>query len=287
MIYFVYPFMLIPAFLSVVLSGLWIRKITKEGIPDKEVETFFTGRKRQLLIDSTAALIFGVLVIGIILDVIYNPHANVLYVMIPPVLGITIGTILRYMIRLKGRNKDDGIIFVIVGFLILFLVLGGLHFYRSHQIEQRIAERSSSQNIIQEIPEGIDSYSINNIRFPWEEAELIRRTFPVIGQSLAIPKYYTQQETWKGEEETWRVTVSTYETRNSRIAGIISEGYLDFELGGVIPYLGGSWTERTDVADSWDVDKVYMTEDYPAILIQKEERVWIMEGIDSDRLGDI
>ena len=275
-IYFLYPLMLIPTIIALIRSILWIRKVKRQGLPEKEVETFFTGRRRQLLIDVIATLVLGFLILGIVLDTLYNPHANTLSSLFPALLGITVGTTIRLLIQKKAKKKDDGIKFVIIGFLLMFMILGGFHYYRDLQIESGIGDWDP--NLIEEIPEDIVAYSIEEILDSTEERELKRRTFPVLGQSFAVPKHYTQHETWEVEGRKWEVGIRTYETRNPWVAETIAEGYLDFQMGGILPWLGENWVEMEDLKKVWDVEAFYMTEGYPAILMKQDTHLWIIEG---------
>ncbi|NBG89586.1 DUF2812 domain-containing protein [Isachenkonia alkalipeptolytica] len=275
-IYFLYPLMLIPTMIALIRSLLWIRKVKRQGLPEKEAETFFTGRRRKLLIDIIAALVTGFLILGVVLDTLYNPHANTISSIFPALLGITAGTIIRLTIQKKGRNKDDGIRFVIIGFLVMFMILGGFNYYRERQIENNIGDRDP--NLIEEIPEDITTYSIEEVLVFTEEKALKRRTFPVLGQSFAVPKHYTQHQTWEVEGRNWEITIRTYETRNAWVAERIAEGYLDFQMGGIITWFGENWRDMEDLREAWDVDGFYMTEGYPAILMKQDTHLWIIEG---------
>ena len=275
-IYFLYPLMLIPTMIALIRSLLWIRKVKRQGLPEKEAETFFTGRRRKLLIDIIAALVAGFLILGVVLDTLYNPHANTISSIFPALLGITVGTIIRLSIQKKGRNKDDGIRFVIIGFLVMFMILGGFNYYRERQIENNIGDRDP--NLIEEIPEDITTYSIEEVLVFTEEKALKRRTFPVLGQSFAVPKHYTQHQTWEVEGRNWEITIRTYETRNAWVAERIAEGYLDFQMGGIITWFGENWRDMEDLREAWDVDGFYMTEGYPAILMKQDTHLWIIEG---------
>ena len=275
-IYFLYPLMLIPTMIALIRSLLWIRKVKRQGLPEKEAETFFTGRRRKLLIDIIAALVAGFLILGVVLDTLYNPHANTISSIFPALLGITVGTIIRLSIQKKGRNKDDGIRFVIIGFLVMFMILGGFNYYRERQIENNIGDRDP--NLIEEIPEDITTYSIEEVLVFTEEKALKRRTFPVLGQSFAVPKHYTQHQTWEVEGRNWEITIRTYETRNAWVAERIAEGYLDFQMGAIITWFGENWRDMEDLREAWDVDGFYMTEGYPAILMKQDTHLWIIEG---------
>jgi len=275
-IYFLYPYMLIPAAISLIRTMLWIRKVNRQGLPDKEVQTFFSGRNRKLLIDGTWILMLGLLVIGVVLDSVYNPDSNKLLSIFPAVLGVSIGTILRLLLRKKGRKKSDGILFLIVGILVAFMILGVVQYIANQWFAWNAKEIDS--NVIEEIPEEMESYSLDSILFSTEEMQLKGRSFSMIGQSFAIPKYYSQHERWEGDEDEWEFTVKTYEARNKDIAEIITEGYLNFELGGILIHLGDNWSERVDLKEAWDVDGFYIAEGYPAILMHKGDRVWIIEG---------
>ena len=286
MIYYIYPFMLLPAGLSFVSSILWMRKVKEKGLPEKNIENFFSGRKRKLIVDITAVFILAVLIMGIVLDTIYNPHRNTLSSMFPVFLGLSIGTILRILIRKKGRKKDDGIKFLVVGFIIMFLILGAFNHIRSENFKERLGEGDFNRWTVEEAPEGIEFYSLEPTLLVREDVQIRRRVFREVGQSFAVPNYYKQVEIWEGNGEEWGIVVKTYETRGAGVAEKIKEGYLNFQIGGLITYISDSWIQREELQEAWEVDHVSTAEDYPGILVRKKERIWFIEGSPNTRLEE-
>ncbi len=277
MIFYVYPFMMISAALGLVRSILWIRKVKKEGLPDKQEETFFSGRRRQLLIDLTAISILLAMILGVILDTIYNPETDMPFALIPVIVGFSIGTILKLTIRKKGEKKEDGLIFAIIAFLMIFIVMAVVNHFESQRFEREIEEQFSWEMRIEEAPEGVSVYPIEEIFLAEEDRELQDRRFPVTGQSFAVPVYYVQSEKWIRGEEEWGIAVRTYETRSERIAQRIVEEYLELRRFH-FHFFTDRWVEMEEQKQYWQVDEFYMTEGFPAILIRRGDTLWLIEG---------
>ncbi|MDW7662187.1 MAG: DUF2812 domain-containing protein [Bacillota bacterium] len=269
---YLFPVLFLVIFISSSYNLSWIfrmRRSVKNG-HSLRVPTIKAARRRALAINIPTLVITMIFVIVILLDAIVTPQA-VMEAMFAPLLGVCVGLGVRYMIKKKGKEKKDSVLYITLAFLIIVAVIA---FTNNSNIN--FSEEEYNKIVI--IPSDYPKMDLGQSE---EVGQLIRSGFNP-GRSPVVPKHYNYWENRLIDGEVVGFAVNFYQSNSANFARTIFKG-INKELEKGIKWKGSYYLVKVMRSDEtlrkyWDVDNLSISEERDEIVIQKGETVVHFHG---------
>lgn len=278
-LYATFVFPILAVFMSFLLlyNLIWMFRLNtniKKEIPMKK-PTLKSAKKRALISNVLTLAMILTFMIVTIMDVFLTSN-KVILGLIPTVVGIGSGLIMRYFIKKKAKDKGDSILYIVVGMIAVILgvnIIGA--FYIKNTTNNTVAKVP--------IPEGYSVVTLKDIREEVNEIALEKREFSQ-GASLIVPKYYDYWEQWKIDGTKQIIRGSYYEASHPYFARIIFNGKAE-AISRVPTFVNRSlrWENEPLIEDEemkqyWKVDRLLLTKDRDAIIVQKGNIIVFLTG---------
>ncbi|ABW18692.1 hypothetical protein Clos_1146 [Alkaliphilus oremlandii OhILAs] len=281
---FVFPILAVLMSSLLLYNLVWIFRLNtniKKELPMKR-PTLKNAKKRALISTILALTLILTFIIAMVTDVFLTSN-KVIFGIFPAVLGIGSGLIMRYFIKKRAKDKGDSILYIIVGMVSVVIVVnivGAL--YIKNTADNTIAKAP--------IPEGYPVVTMKDINKEAKEVKLKSREFSW-GVSPIVPKYYDYWEMWNIDGREQMIRGSYYEVSHPYFARITFDGKAE-SISRVPTFVNRSlrWENEPLIEDEemkqrWKVDRLLLTKDRDAIMVQKGNTVVFLAGdIDFDEV---
>lgn len=265
---FIFPVLIVITVLSSLNMLRWLYKMKRDiqkGYPRQE-PTLKAAKRRAYAVNVPMIIIVCMLIIAIILDAIFSTYTVGISIA-PLVIGGTLGTVLRYFIKKRSKDKSQAFRFVFVMIIILFCVVW---LFEGWYFDQ---EREAYYTI-EPIPNRYDLLSVDSIF----EEDLIRRTFDY-GSTPFVPVQYTYSAL---DNQSLSIGVDYYQAFNLKMSKFIFESVVD-DLEHGIKFQGMRLFEEEMTPDEqlkllWQVDALEISESRAFIVIRKGDVVMKING---------
>ncbi len=189
---------------------------------------------------------------------------DILISVLDPILGIAIGSGIRYLVKKNKIKEDNTILYTVIAIVIFYIFM--------HAIGSYIIERSENIYKVDSVPEGYEIITLEEIsKESSQESEFSMEFKP--GMSAIVPKHYTYWEYEKINGNTKSINIKYYKVINPYFAEIIFNGITE-KLGKGIRWRGMTLFTKNIITDDemknlWDVDNMALTEERDEVIIQK------------------
>lgn len=231
-----------------------------------EVPSLKTARRRALLFSGARYLALPMLLFSLIEDkTILSDEVVVIFIVIAIAIGI--GSLFRYFIKKKGKRKDDGLYYFILGMVlwIVFLpvVVRALFGFIDHEPSYYDDEVA--------IPEGYPIVTMNELsgneqgEVTWWEFH--PRSSPIIPMSYVL----------KGDLSGRYLDVNYYRSIHPSIGRMIFQGKVK-ELQKFLNYFDHSTIRDEDLRGRWGVEDLILSQNRDTLIIRKGPSVLYLSG---------
>lgn len=270
-----FPILCISVIASAVYSLFWMlkaRRSIKRGLPIQK-PTLKNARRRMMAFQGTALCIGAIFIIAFICDAFFRPHI-VGISLLGPIIGISIGSVLRYIIKKKSTKKENSVLYVVLAliFVLIFTPLvGSLFIDRFDDID----------HTMDSIPVGYPVVSMEEMLEESQHGKLVSREFNY-SMSPITPKQYNYWETMDINGNTVSIHTKYYQTIDSYFAEIIFNGVTE-QLEKGFKWNGMYIFTKTIIIDDemknlWNVDNLAYTEERDELIVQKGSTVVHISG---------
>lgn len=277
---FLFPILCICILASTVyglIRVLRARRNVRRGLP-LEKPTLKSARRRIMAFHGPALTIGFIIILAFIGDAFFMPRI-VGISLLGPVLGVGIGSGLRYIIKKKTTDKKDSVVYVT---LTIMFVVFSLVIANSLLINRPVNNTYREDSI----PEDYPVVTMVELLEGSQQGRIVGREFNP-GMSPITPKHYNYWETRDINGKTEGLRINYYRTIHPYFAEVIFNGVTE-ELRKGIKWRGMHLFTKTIFIDDemkalWDVDNLALTEARDEIIVQKGNTVVHMLGdIDFD-----
>ncbi len=277
---FLFPILCISMIASTIYGLFWMlraRRNIKRGLP-LEKPTLKSARRRIMLFHGLTMTIGLIFILAVIVDAFFIPRI-VGISLLGPVIGVSIGMGVRYIIKKKTTEKKDSVLYVTLAFIVVIF---------SMTIVNSLLINRTVNNTYREdsIPEGYPMVRMEELLEGSQKGRLVSREFNP-GMSPITPKNYNYWETRDINGKTKDMRINYYKTIHPYFAEIIFNG-ITGELEKGFKWRNMYIFTKTIISDDemknlWNVDNLALTEERDEIIVQKGNTVVHMLGdIDFD-----
>lgn len=261
---FLFPILFIFTAISAIYSIIWIvtaRRNIKNGLSITK-PTLKSARRRIIAFNGSTWIIILILMLAFIADAFFKPN-YILISVLGPILGIFIGSGIRYLVKKNKIKEDNSILFTIIAIFILIIFINTTGSY--------IIERSEDIYKVDSVPEGYAIITLEEISKESNQGSASKEFKP--GMSPIVPRQYTYWEYDNINANEKSINIKYYEAINSHFAEIIFNGITE-ELEKGMKWRGMTMLTKNIITDDemknlWDVDNMALTEERDEIIIQK------------------
>lgn len=260
---FLFPILCTFTTIPAVYSIIWmikVRRNIKKGIPIAK-PSLKSARRRIIAFYGSTWIIALIFILSSIADAFFKPDI-ILMAMLGPVVGITIGSSIRYLVKKNKITKVDVLNYTVVAIIIVIIFI--------QIVVRTIFEWSEDIYSVDTIPEGYPIITLKEITKS-SDGSVSREFKP--GKSPIVPKHYTfwESENINGNKKS--INIKYYKSINSYFAEVIFNGITErLEKG--MKWRGMTIFTKNIITDDemknlWDVDNMALTEERDEIIIQK------------------
>ncbi len=254
----------------------------KDGIPTAENEAVETSDKNgernwyHWLTDLLIVLILA----GMVLDYIYNPHLEFHRTVFPTIGGVIAGTLIDKQIKKRKLQERGKLNYSVISFGLVVVVLLSLQLfaeYRSYGLDDTLEE------YLNEEPYFFDQGTLPiGMYILGEDARLMETDIIESGQSFWVEAYGMHQETWReADDQEEKIWIRTYQGRNAWVANQIFKDYLNLRTERAVYFVDG-WNEDEVLAEYWKVEEVWVGVGEPWMLIRNGKNLLVVEVFPSN-----
>jgi len=80
------------------------------------------AKRPAIIFNGLTFTLIIIFIISFVIDLFFMPGLSII-ILLGPIAGIGIGLFLRYIIKKKGKTKDDGIFYAVVGIITAVVIL--------------------------------------------------------------------------------------------------------------------------------------------------------------------
>ncbi len=262
-------FISIPAIYSIVWM-LRARRNIKNALPI-EKPTLKSARRRIMAFHVPVLIIASVYVLSFIGDAFFRP--DTLLALIGPVVGITIGAGIRYLIKKKAANQEDVVLYVALAIIFTIIIIPiAFSFFSGSYIERHTVDTIADRYPVVTMEEILNDSALGIIT---------DREFKA-GMSPVVPMHYDYWESRDIGYITKYIDIKYYRAINPYFAEIIFNGITDsLEKG--FKWQGMTFFEKTIITDDemkslWNADNLALTEERDEIIMRKGNIVLRLSG---------
>lgn len=216
-----------------------------------------------------------VIIAGMILDYLYNPHIEFQRTLFPTIGAIFVKSIFDKLIKKRKLREQETVNFSVISFVVVLVVFMGMQIFAEHRSygweETSEVAYYQTQNFFEEELLPIGEYLFG------EEATLSDRDRIEGGHSVLVPEYSRYKETWKMNDETKEeISIRIYYGREPWIVEQILKDYLNLRVD-LTEYFVDDWSEDQNLAERWKVDEVWVGVGEPWLLIRDGADLMVVE----------
>ncbi len=247
------------------------RKNIKNGLP-LEKPTLKSARRRIIAFHVPVLIISSVYILSFIVDAFFRPD-TVLPALLGPVLGVAIGTGIRYLIKKKAADRETVVLYVALAIIFTIIIVP----VAASFLIESYTEKSKADSI----PDRYPVVTMEEILKSSEVSTLSHRNFKA-GMSPIVPMHYDYWEEIDIAHIPKYIDIKYYKTINPYFAEIIFNGITDaLEKG--FKWKGLTLFEKNIITDAemrilWGVDNLALTEEQDEIVIRKGNIVLRLSG---------
>lgn len=265
---FIFPVLIFITVLSSLNTLRWLYKMKRDiqkGYP-RQKPTLKAAKRRAYAVNVPIIIIACILIFALILDTLFGTY-TVGITIVPLVIGGTLGTVLRYFIKKRSKDKSQAFRFVFAMIIILFCVVWlfeGWYFDQEREAYYTIEPIPNKHNLL-----AVDSIF---------EEDLIRRTFDY-GSTPFVPVQYAYRAL---DNQSFFIGVDYYQALNHKLSKFIFESVVD-DLERGVKLQGRQLFVKEMKADEqlkllWQVDALEISESRDFVVIRKGDVVMKIHG---------
>ena len=281
---FLFPLLYIFNAVPAVYSIIWMikaRRNIKNGLSIAK-PTLKSARRRIRAFNGSVWIIVLIFLLSFIADAFFKPDI-VPIAMLGPIIGIIIGSGIRYLIKKNKVQKEDVIIYSVLAIVAIVIF--------SRVIIAMVIEgkldigKFENPYIVDSIPEDYPIITIKEISKESSPGSEISIEF-IPGMSPIVPKNYNYWEDENINGNRKSINIKYYEAINPYFAEFIFKG-IKAKLEEGIRFKGMLIFTKTVITDDemrklWDVDNIGLVEETKEIIIQKGNIVLYLDYFSVD-----
>lgn len=269
------PFLGLPVLFMGIYGLVWMlrsRRNIKDGLTIKK-PTLKAAKRRARAYFLPMIIFTVILLLAIYADTFYSNH-SVWMSLLPVLIGLGIGLVLRFAIKKKAKEKSDVISYIAVTIFILFAI-GPVATTLLSKEEVDWVDKNDV------IPGNYPVVTMYDLPGETEKGVLASREFEY-GKSPIIPEHYTLWETWNVGSKAKGMRISYYRAIDPYFADIVFNGVIKALEEG-FKWKGMRFNTKTIIFDDgmknvWNVDDLALTKERDHIIIRKGNTVVRLEG---------